>query len=568
MKKNFKSWPEGWPKSLDYPEMPVYALLDQTAARVPDRIAIIFGGMELTYGELKNLSDRFLTALSTLGVKKGDRVAVHLPNCPQFAIAYYGLLKAGAVFTPVSPLLTAHEVQQQLRDAGAEILITLDLLYPGITEIIAPAGIKQVITTSLADCFNAVIAPLKILGKLEVPGTLDMAALLKEHAPGAVYPQLDVKKDLAHIAYTGGTTGVSKGVMLTHEIILSNVLQFACWMGGSQVEVVDGVLKFVYPPGIDPKQDRLLALDQETALVVVPWFHSMGAIGYLNGNVISGNTMVVYPRFDPREYIGGVAKYKAGVIGGAPQTYIPIVNLPDFETVDLSGIRVAGSGSAPLPLPILERMLQAMPGVVCEAYGLSECTLAVTMNPPFRSGIRVGSVGLPLFDTECKVVDVNTGEDLPAGSEGEICVRGPQVMLGYWNKPDETADVLKDGWLHTGDIGKEDGDGYFYITDRKKDMLIYKGYNIYPREVEKVILEHPAVQQCAVIGKPDPLGGEVPVAFLELRPGKKATMEEILNFTNSRIAYYKKVREVIFLDQIPVSGVGKVLKKELRKMLT
>jgi len=565
--KNFKSWPEGWPKSLNYPEMPVYGFLDQTATRVPDRRAIVFGGMELTYGELKNLSERFAAALIAQGVKKGDRVAVHLPNCPQFAIAYYGLLKAGAVFTPLSPLLSSEEVLKQLKDAGAETLITLDILYPGVVDVIGQSGVKRVIATSIADCYSPLITPLKILAKFEIPGVLDMTALLKEHEPCNASVQIDPRKDLAHIAYTGGTTGNSKGVMLTHQTVVSGVAQFACWMGGSNLEMDNGVMKFVYPPNVDPKKDRLLVLDKETALVVVPWFHSMGTIAYLNGNVISGITMVVYPRFDPREYIGGVAKYNATVLGGAPQLFIPIVNLPDFDSYDLSGVRVAGSGAAPLSLAVLEKMLNAMSGVVCEAYGLSECTLAATMNPPFRSGLRVGSVGLPLFDTECKVVDVNTNEDLPAGSEGEICVRGPQVMDGYWNRPEETAEVLEDGWLHTGDIGREDEDGYLYITDRKKDLIIYKGYNVYPREIEEILNRHEAVQQCAVIGKPDPLGGESPVAFIELKEGQKIFADDLLEFINSKIAHYKKVREIRFLEKLPVSGVGKILKKEIRKLL-
>jgi long-chain acyl-CoA synthetase len=567
MSKNFNSWPAGWPKTLNYPELPVYAFLDQTAARVPDRIAIIFAGMELTYGELKLLTDRFQAALQSLGVQKGERVAVHLPNCPQFAIAYYGLLKAGAVFTPVSPLLSADEISKQLKDSGAETLITLDLLHPGIVDVISNLGLKRVITTSLADCYNAVIAPLKLLGKQEVPGTLDMAALLKEHPPAAAAVPVDVKNDLAHIAYTGGTTGISKGVMLTHGIIVANVCQFACWMGGSDIEMVDGVLKFIYPEGVDPDRDRVLSMDRETVLVVVPWFHSMGTIAYLNGNVVSGNTMVVYPRFDPQEYIGGVTKYKATMLGGAPQLYIPIVNLTNFDSYDLSGIRVAGSGAAPLPVTILDRMLGAISGVVCEAYGLSECTLAATMNPPFRDGIRIGSVGIPLFDTDVKIVDVDTGEELSPGSEGEICIRGPQVMLGYWQKPEETSNVLKDNWLFTGDIGREDDGGYFYITDRKKDMIIYKGYNVYPRDIEEVINSHPAVKQCAVVGKPDPLGGEVPVAFVELKEKTAATQEGIMEYANAKMAYYKKVREVIFLDALPVSGVGKILKRELRSLL-
>ncbi|HPC02431.1 MAG TPA: AMP-binding protein [Syntrophales bacterium] len=567
MTKNYKCWPDGWPKTLNYPEMPVYGFLDQTAARVPDRIAVIFGGMELTYGELRELSNRFAAALQSLGVSKGDRVAVYLPNAPQFAVAYYGLLKAGAVFTPVSPLLSAEEVKKQLCDSGAETLVVLDLLYPNVMDILSSTPVTRVITTSIADCYSAVISALKPLGKFELPGTLDMAALLKEHEPLAEPVAIDAAKDLAHIAYTGGTTGVSKGVMLTHRSVVASVLQFACWMGGTSVEFADGVLRFLYPGDIDPARDRLLVLDKETALVVVPWFHSMGTIAYLNGNVVSGITMVLYPRFDAREYVGGVEKYRATVLGGAPQLFVPIVNLPDFHSYDLSGVRVVGSGSAPLPVVILEEMLNAISGVVCEAYGLSECTLAATMNPPFRSGIKVGSVGLPLFDTECKVVDVSTGEDLPAGMEGEICIRGPQVMLGYWRKPEESEGVLENGWLHTGDIGREDEDGYFFITDRKKDMIIYKGYNVYPREVEEILHRHPAVRQCAVVGKADPKGGEVPVAFVELKEGETAGAAEVMDFVNKQMAYYKKVREVIFLEQIPMSGIGKILKKDLRKML-
>lgn len=568
MGKNFKAWPKEWPKSLNYPEIPVYDFLDQSAARAPNRVSIIFGGMELTFSELKDLSDRFATALAAMGIKKGDRVAIHLPNCPQFAIAYYGLLKIGAIFTPLSPLSAPREAQYQLDDAGAETLISLDLIFPGIKEALSQTKVKRIITTSIADCYNPIIAPLKPLGKIEVPDTIDMASLLKEYEPNVPDVSIDVKNDLAHIAYTGGTTGISKGVMLTHQNVVANVLQTTCWISGAQIEMIDGVLNLVYPPGVDPKKDRAAAQDHEISLVVVPWFHAMGTIGYLNQMIVSGATMVVFPRFDPREYIDAVAKYRATGLGGAPQLYIPLVNLPDFDSYDLSGIKVAASGAAPLALPVLEKMLDAFSGVVMEAYGLTECCMGAIYNPPDRSTIRPGSVGLPVFDTECKIVNTVTGEELSPGSEGELCIKGPQIMKGYWNKPEETANVLKDGWLYTGDVAKEDEDGYFYITDRIKDMIIYKGYNIYPREIEEVIFEHPAVQQCAVVGKPDPKGGEAPVAFVELVKGEQATKEEILEHTNSKIAHYKKVRDVIFLDQIPVSAAGKVLKKELRESLT
>jgi len=567
MTKNFNAWPDQWPKSLNYPEQPVFSFLDQTAARVPNRVAIIFMGMELTYAELKDLSDRFANALISMGLKKGEKVAIHLPNCPQFAIAYYGALKAGAVYTPVSPLLAPKEATHQLNDAGAKILISLDLVYPGICEILPDTAVEQVITTSVADCFNPISQPLMPMEKIPVPGTIDMADLLKEHPPEVPEIDIDIFSDLVHLAYTGGTTGLSKGVMLTHYNVVVNVCQYSNWYSGAQIEMQDGVPTMVYPPGVDPVRDRLIARDQETALVVVPWFHAMGTVGYLNNQVFGGNTMVVFPRFDAQEYLDGVQKYNATMLGGAPQLYIPLINLPDFDAYDLSSVKLAASGAAPLAMSVLEKMLDAFSGLVGEGYGMTECTMGATSNPPSRSMSRPGSVGIPVFDTECKVVDLETGEDLPPGKEGEICIKGPQVMQGYWNKPEATAEVLKDGWLYSGDIGKEDEDGYFYITDRKKDMIIYKGYNVYPRELEEVIFTHPAVEQCAVIGKPDLAVGEAPVAFVQLKQGAEADAEAVMEHTNSQVAAYKKIREVQFLDAIPVSPAGKVLKRELREMI-
>jgi long-chain acyl-CoA synthetase len=279
--------------------------------------------------------------------------------------------------------------------------------------------------------------------------------------------------------------------------------------------------------------------------------------------------MVVFPRFEPKEYLEAAIKYKATGLGGAPQLYIPLINHPDSHSYDLSGVKMAVSGAAPLARSVLDKLLDAFPcGVVQEGWGLTECAMGATFNPPDRDAIRPGSVGLPVFDTECKVIDPITGEDLDPGSEGELCIRGPQVMKGYWKNPKATEEVLKDGWLLTGDIGHEDEDGFFYITDRKKDMIIYKGYNVYPRDIEEVIFQHPAVQQCAVLGKPDLETGEFPVAFVELKHGAQATRDEILDHTNSQIAHYKKLRDVMFVDAIPVSVAGKVLKKELRKLLT
>lgn len=569
MAKNYTRWPEGWPKNLNYPERPIHMFLDYTAERVPNRIAIHFGGMVLTYGELKILVDRFATALSALGLKKGERMAIHLPNCPQFAIAYYGLLKIGAVFTPLSPLLSPREALHQLTDSGAVMLLTLDLLYPGIQSIIPETGVRQVISTSIADCYNAVIAPTKLLGKIPTPGTLDMTELLKNHNPAVPAIEFDIYNDLAHLAYTGGTTGVSKGVMLTHANVVKNTLQFGCWMSGAQLGIdKDQRVELVYPEGVDPARDRQVVQDRETALVVVPWFHAMGTIGYLNNMVSGGTTMVVFPRFDPREYLEAVGKFSATTLGGAPQLYVPLLSQPDFQQYDLSKIKFVASGAAPLPVSILEKMKSAFPsGAVVEAYGLTECTMGAVCNPPIPGKGKIGSVGLPVFDTEVRVVNPETGQELPPGEEGEICIKGPQVMVGYWQRPEATAEVLRDGWLYTGDIGREDADGFFYITDRKKDMIIYKGYNVYPREIEELIYAHPAVELCGVVGKPDEAGGEIPVAFVQVKAGHQVTEAGLIDHVNSQIAAYKKLRQVVFTDSVPVSPAGKVLKRELRDRL-
>jgi len=569
MAKNFSAWPEQWPKSLNYPDKPVHYFLENTAERVPNRIAIHFGGMVLTYGELKTLVDRFATALAGLGIDKGERFAIHLPNMPQFAIAYYAALKIGAVFTPLSPLLSPREITHQLNDSGAKTLLSLDLLYPGIASVVSETSVARVITTSIGDCYNAIIAPLKPIGKLPVPDTLDMAELIRNNAPNPPEVAIDVYKDLAHLAYTGGTTGVSKGVMLTHRNVACNTLQFGCWFNGVQLKTVGNTVELIYPEGVNPLKDRRVARDREIALVVVPWFHAMGTVGYLNNMVSGGTTMVVFPRFDPTEYIEAVKKFSATTLGGAPQLYVPLVNMPGFENYDLSGVKLIASGAAPLPMSILESMKKSFTrSVVIEAYGMTECAMGAVCNPPIPEKTKPGSVGLPVFDTECKVVDVATGEDLPPGSEGEICIRGPQVMVGYWNRDDATAEVLKDGWLYSGDIGREDEDGYFYITDRKKDLILYKGYNVYPRELEEVLFTHPAIEMCGVVGKPDETAGELPVAFVQLKAGAQATADELMDYVNSRVAAYKKLRAVHFTGVIPVSPAGKVLKRELRDQLT
>ncbi len=566
--KNFKCWPKFNPRSLNYPEIPVFQILRSTAAKLPFRIAIIFDSLEITYSELLTLCERFANALASLGVKKGDRVAIHLPNSPQFAIAYYGTLMNGAIFTPCSPLMVERELEHQINDAGAETIITLDLFYPTVSKVIPKTQLKNIIVAAIPDIFPPLLTAIKPpLVKQELPGTLDFSSLLKAHEPKAPGVKIEPKKDLAHLAYTGGTTGVSKGVMLTHANIVANVLQVGYWSGGGDVSYKDGILDVVRMEG-DRPEDHPIPFGKGKALVVVPWFHAMGTVGYLNNLILAGTTLVVFPRFDPGQYLQAIEKYEANAIGGAPQLFIPLVNHPDFKKYDLSSIRLVASGAAPLPIPVLNQMLQNFSGVVAEGYGLTEVSMASNLNPPYRDGVKPGSVGLPIHDTELKIVDSETGtRTLPPGEVGEVCIKGPQVMQGYWNKAEETKHVLRDGWVYTGDIGREDEDGYFYIVDRKKDMLIYKGYNVYPRDLEELMAKHPAVQQCAVVGKTDVDAGEVPVGFVVLKAGAQATAEELLEYCAKNVSAYKKIRQIIFKSQLPVSGAGKVLKTELRKEL-
>jgi long-chain acyl-CoA synthetase len=458
------------------------------------------------------------------------------------------------------------EAAYQLKDSGAQTLITSVQNISHIQPVLSEVQLERIIVTDpdldlrLGEGVSSESS--EVSRKRDV---IDMVSLLRVNKPNPAEIPLDAKKDLAHLSYTGGTTGRPKGVMLTHYNVVANTLQVASWMLGAGVGVENEVFVPVFPDGVDPDHDRLIHLDRETTLVVSPWFHALGTIRYLNNQVYQGSTIVLFSRFDSKEYLEAIIKYRVTTLGGAPQLYIPLVNHPDFQNYDLSGVKYAASGAAPLPKPLLEKMQNAFSGLVCEAYGLTECTMGAATNPLDPDKIRPGSIGLPYFDTEMKVVDTKTGKDLNTGAEGEICIRGPQVMKGYFNRPEETASVLKGSWLYTGDIGREDEDGFFYITSRKKDMIIYKGYNVYPLEIEEVIFQHSAVQQCAVVGKPDPEAGEIPVAFVEMKKGESVTPEEIMEHTNSKIARYKKIRDVIFLEKLPISGPGKVLKKELRE---
>lgn len=509
------AWPPGLPRTLDYPDVPVSAILLGSARRYGDRVAFARGDESLTYADLARRAARFAHAL---GVAPGDRVALVMPNCLEYPVAYYGTLLAGATFVPVNPLLPESARAKQLADSGA-------------VRVVTAADVVELCASGPDD-------------------------------PPAVAVDTG---SLAHLAYTGGTTGESKGVALPHRNVVTNSLQYTCWSTGSLPALDEHgglVLDQVGSPDEWP-----VRLGESVVINLTPWFHAMGTIAGLNALVLAGSTTVLHDRLDPGAFLVDAERLRITSIGGAPALYAALLAHPDIRTRDLSSVRLLASGAAPLPVDMIERLLVLFPNaVIAEGYGLTEVTMGATLSPVHRSGTRkVGAVGLPLFDTEVRIVDAEGGslDALPAGERGEVCLRGPQVMTGYHNRPDATAEVLTDGWLRTGDIGILDEDGYLSIVDRKKDMLLYKGYNVYPRELEELLAAHPGVAAAAVVGKPDAAAGELPVAFVVPR-APDLTEVDVMTAINSQVVAYKRLREVRFVDQIPVSAAGKVLKRELR----
>lgn len=517
------AWPPGLPRSLSYPDVPVGAILAGSARRFGESVAFARAGEEMTFAELARRAAQFAHGLIGRGIRPGDRVALHMPNCLEFPVAYYGTLLAGATFVPVNPLLPEQTVAAQLADADAKLRV-IAAEVPGITT-----------------------------GNPDSP-------------PGAD-ADLDLSTHLAHLAYTGGTTGRSKGVRLPHRNVVINTLQYACWNTGS-VPALDDHDGLVLDQ-IGSPEEWPVRLGEGIGIGLTPWFHAMGTIAGLNVVVLTGGTVVLHDRLDPAAYLADAERLRVTTIGGAPALFAALLTCPAIATRDLSSVRGIGSGAAPMPLEMIKRLRKLAPhAVITEGYGLTEVTMGATLGPAHRGGVRkVGTVGLPTFDTEVKIVSlVGDGTVLPPGERGEVCVRGPQVMPGYHDRPEETAEVLVDGWLHTGDIGVLDQDGYLSIVDRKKDMLLYKGYNVYPRELEELLLAHPGVAAAAVVGRPDPAVGELPVAFVVPADGS-LTGTALMDAINEQVVAYKKLREVHFVERIPVSAAGKILKRELRAQL-
>jgi long-chain acyl-CoA synthetase len=533
------AWPPGLPRSLDYPRVPVGAILRGSARRWPDRVAHRFNDVEVTFAEVLADAARFANALQEAGIGVGDVVALHMPNCLEYPPIYYGTLLAGATFSPANPLLPPDDLAFQLGDCDAAVVVTWSIAAGAI------AAIRDRIPARL------------VIGVDTEPGSADVGyrdfIAGVSAAPPSVH--LDVDTTLAHLAYTGGTTGRSKGVELPHRNVVTNALQYACW-GNGAVPALDDAGDLVLDQ-IGSADEWPVRLGEGNIVNLTPWFHAMGTVGYLNVPMLTGTEMTIHQRFDPGHYLRDVARYRATGIGGAPPIFVALLRHPDIDRVDLSSVRGISSGAAPLPVEVIEELKARFPdALIGEGYGLTEVTMGATANPSWRSGVRkVGSVGVPVFDTEVTLVD------------GEVCIRGPQVMRGYHNRPDATADILIDGWLHSGDVGAVDDEGYLSIVDRKKDMLIYKGYNVYPRELEELLFQHPAITNAAVVGRYDVAVGDLPVAFVVLGDGE-SDADTVMAWVNERVVPYKKLREIHAVDQIPVSAAGKVLRRELRDRLT
>ncbi len=546
-------WPAGVPRSIDYPDIPVHELLRRAAKEYPDRPALRFYGKTTTYRNLDAAADRFAAGLRGIGVRPGDRVSLVLPNTPHFVVAFFGVLRAGGIVVQTNPLYTPRELEELWADAGVETVVALDLFWHNVAPAKASTSVRRVVVCDVAEFLRTPLRQLYPIKKrrdlkkaghwpLTIPSEpwihrfADLAATPSDRSaePGA---QPD---DVAVLQYTGGTTGTPKGAMLTHRNLVANGLQTAAW----------------FPAGPEAGPERVMG--------AIPLFHVYGLTAVMLFSIVRGNEVILYP--NPREIeaiLKLVDKTKPSLFPGVPTMYIAILRHPKLAKYDLRSIRACISGAAPLPNEVRRQFEAATGGRLVEGYGLTEASPVTHCNP--LNGVVKECIGIPFPDTDAKIVDADDAtKEVSQGESGELAVRGPQVMKGYWNKPSETAAVLRDGWLLTGDIAKMDSDGYFAIVDRKKDMILCSGYNVYPREVEEVLFMHPAVAEAAAIGIPDPYRGETVKAFVVLKTGAAATADEIIAFCKERLAPFKVPKAIEFAKDLPKSLVGKVLRRELR----
>jgi long-chain acyl-CoA synthetase len=542
------SYEKGVPEFIEYEKVCLPAFLDRSAERFPERSALNFQGYRVGFRQLKEMVDRFATALSAFGVERGDRVALLLPNTIPCVAAYYAILKIGAIAVMNNPLYSDRELDHQFNDSGAKLLVTLDLLGNRMIDLRPKTRIKQIVISSIGDylpfpknwLFPLVAKKKKLAADVKpAEEVFRWKAVLADHQPNPPSVALGYE-DVAMYQYTGGTTGVSKGVMLTHANLSVNVQQCRAWFP-------------TFKEG------------EEVMLGALPFFHVFGLTTAMNFAIYMAWENILVPKPQPEQLLETIGKFKPTFAPLVPTMYIGMLNHPDIDRTPLTSIKGCFSGSAPLPVEVIRDFEQRTGAVIVEGYGLTETSPVTHINPFAGAKRKVGSIGLPIPDTHCRIVDLNDGRtDLPAGEIGELLVKGPQVMAGYWNKPEATAETLVDGWLHTGDIGQMDAEGYFYIVDRKKDMIISGGFNVYPRDIEEVFFEHPKVQEASAIGIPHSTRGEAVKVFIVLKEGLNATQDEMIAFCREKLAKFKWPTEVEFRTELPKSNVGKVLKKELR----
>ncbi len=541
-------YPKEIPTTLTYDDKPIHAFLKESAEKNPNKVSIQFLGRELTFKEVYESALKFAAYLKDLGIEKGDRVAISLPNCPQFVISFFGILLAGGIIVPTNPTYTDRELEYQMKDSGSKMIVTLDILFPRAAKIAPNTDIQHIIVTAISDYLpfpkNLVYPFMQkkqygIVVRVEHAGNHHLfKEIMKYELPNEITDSTESENDIALLQYTGGTTGFPKGVMLTHRNLVANTKMCQVWL----VKNKEG---------------------QERILGVIPFFHVYGMTTVLLLSILDISTMILLPKFDIETTLKAIHKQKPTLFPGAPTIYIGLINHPDIKKYNLSSINACLSGSAPLPIEVQERFEEITGGKLVEGYGLSETSPVTTANFIW-SGPRVkGSIGVPFPDTDVAILSLDTGEPLEPKEIGEIVIKGPQVMKGYWNQPEETEKTFKDGWLLTGDLGYMDEQGFFYIVDRKKDVIIAGGFNIYPREIEDVLYEHEAVQEVVVVGIPDPYRGETVKAYVVSKVGFKVTEEELNQFARNSLASYKVPHLYEFRDELPKTTIGKILRRVL-----
>ncbi|MCB0075953.1 MAG: long-chain fatty acid--CoA ligase [Anaerolineales bacterium] len=543
------SYDTGVPDVINIPNVTLPELLADTAKTFPNKTAAIFYNNKLSYKELDKAVTQFAAGLQALGMQPGDRVAVYLPNSPQFIIAYYGILRAGGIVVPSNIQYVPRELKHQFNDSGCKYVVALSKFYPNVREIRDQTAVEHVIVTNIKEYFPRVLNVLFTLAKEKKEGhRVDISNergthwfqdVLEIGEARGLEPVATSNEDTALLGYTGGTTGVPKGAELTHRNLLANVYQLRAW-------------------------DTEMRPGNEVVMGALPFFHSYGMSTAMNLGLSGGHALILIPNpRDLTDVLKNVDKHKPTLFPAVPTLYTAINNYPDIDKYDLSSLRACLSGGAGLPIEVQKKFEEITGAFLVEGYGLTE-TAPVACATPLRGKRKVGKIGLPVPSTEVKVVDGESGAEVELGQPGELLIRGPQVMKGYWQRPEETAETIDDdGWLHTGDMGTMDEEGFFEIVDRKKDMIIASGYNIYPREIEEVLYEHPKVLEAAVAGIPDEYRGETVKAFVVLKEGESATAEDIMEFTAQRLAPYKRPRSVEFRDELPKSMVGKILRRVL-----